>query len=593
MIPDSILEHVSRVASKMPVGQHRMESSVGAMIVTIASDRSVSIKPLFASIGGHPKIPWVFSRVVVINRPDRRDRKIALETHLREIAWPFASPIWHSATPGDKLNVPSWWKSTRNTWGNLQSHLQVIREAYASGAEHVLVMEDDCIYMPGFLDRISRFMSSVPDSWGILMFGGRAGTPTPKVERVTSDVWKIAGWNNLESYAVSRAAMPRVIEALANATEHSDVALQSIQWEVGTYHMNPPIAIQRGGRSDNFGNQKGESQARLEVDPKQGAIIMSSGSRRRHLLANSTASFRRNNPRLSLRVISDRMWEGYDCEVVPEFGGFDSRSVKTRILSSPKLEAGVILDDDTITLAPIPSIKEVLGGFDLALIPDSIGTVGGVLDSKKEAVMNWLGKEEADFMRERFHHLRDSTHWNTGVIFFRNSKAVRDFSAVWHEEWMRFGRIDQMAFCRALDRTGMKIKRIDPRLHYICCGVETIPNGVKIAHMTIGKWRQAEWLDHNGLPNVVPPREVREGCCGGAARMASDFAGVIGATAIDAALGKRVIVSKSVLEERRSVCDGCDRRDGNRCGECGCFLSLAQRLVRKDCPLGKWPQVDR
>ena len=590
---EAFIRNIKKVASKLPVGKHRMESTHGALIVTVHADSSIEIDPLFAPVSGTPGMPFQFDRVVVINRPDRKDRRVALETHLREIAWPFKNPIWHSATPGELLTPPKWWKSTANTWGNLQSHLQVIREARDSGAETVLVMEDDCLYLPDFLRRTARFLSLVPEQWGMLLLGGRAGIPNPPIERIHSDFWRVAGWNNLESYAVHRRAMGRVIETLESTTEHSDVALQGIQWEIGTFHMNPPIAVQRAGWSDNFGKSKDEKHARVSVNESEGAVIFSSGAKRRHLLANSTASFRRNNPRLGLKLISDRAWAGYDCDVVPEATGFDSRSIKTRILSSPPFRLGVVLDDDTITLERIPSVESVLGEFDIALAPDAIGTVGGILGSSKESVMEWVGDDEAAFMREHYGHLHASTHWNTGVMFFRDTEAVRELSRVWHEEWSRFKRIDQMAFCRAVDKTGIRVGPLHPSLHRVCATMEVVPRGTRIAHLTAGKWFLPEWLAKNGVPEVSLPSEVRGGCCGGrsVARMAKDLRSVISGAARDALKGEKVIVSDEALELRKQICGACDRKIGNRCGECGCFLSLAQPLARKLCPMGKWEKA--
>ncbi len=48
-------------------------------------------------------------------------------------------------------------------------------------------------------------------------------------------------------------------------------------------------------------------------------------------------------------------------------------------------------------------------------------------------------------------------------------------------------------------------------------------------------------------------------------------------------------VSKQAYQQRLEICDGCDRRRGNRCLACGCRLSLKARGRAFQCPLGKWP----
>jgi hypothetical protein len=44
------------------------------------------------------------------------------------------------------------------------------------------------------------------------------------------------------------------------------------------------------------------------------------------------------------------------------------------------------------------------------------------------------------------------------------------------------------------------------------------------------------------------------------------------------------------IEARRrlAICNDCDRRDGERCGVCGCYASLKAMVEVADCPLGRW-----
>ncbi len=47
-------------------------------------------------------------------------------------------------------------------------------------------------------------------------------------------------------------------------------------------------------------------------------------------------------------------------------------------------------------------------------------------------------------------------------------------------------------------------------------------------------------------------------------------------------------VDKTEYRRRLEVCDSCDRRRGNQCLECGCFLKLKAGGRAFACPLGKW-----
>ena len=49
-------------------------------------------------------------------------------------------------------------------------------------------------------------------------------------------------------------------------------------------------------------------------------------------------------------------------------------------------------------------------------------------------------------------------------------------------------------------------------------------------------------------------------------------------------------LSEIDYRQRLETCDPCDRRRGNQCLECGCYLRLKARGRAFDCPLGKWPK---
>lgn len=51
------------------------------------------------------------------------------------------------------------------------------------------------------------------------------------------------------------------------------------------------------------------------------------------------------------------------------------------------------------------------------------------------------------------------------------------------------------------------------------------------------------------------------------------------------------LVAPEQYRQRLAICDTCDRRDGNRCLECGCQLLLKARGRAFRCPLDKWPSI--
>lgn len=49
-----------------------------------------------------------------------------------------------------------------------------------------------------------------------------------------------------------------------------------------------------------------------------------------------------------------------------------------------------------------------------------------------------------------------------------------------------------------------------------------------------------------------------------------------------------MIRSKKEVQRIRKICDTCEHRRKNKCGYCGCNLTLMIKTNIKDCELGKW-----
>ncbi len=444
-----------------------------------------------------------FARVAVINLAKRTDRKERLTTHLHEIGWPFKEPQWIVATPGSEMTPPPDWPSTRNIWAGNQTHRQIIEDAFNDGLENVLIFEDDAVFLPGFDKRMAFFLRHVPDDWGMLMIGG-SRTRGYQQRQIIGDLHHVRGLNGIECYAIHRRFMPAAIELLKTTRRHSDEALHRVMWEAPTYTMRPALAMQWQGYSDNFERQfKSRGRLALPTD-RAGAVILSTGEKRRLLMANAAASFRRNMPRMNVRLFTDRALRGYDSTPLPRsLTGDSSRDAKTRLLDLCPFEWGIVLDDDTVTLRPFPDVDRVLDGAEIAMAADHCyPLMRDALDLHLRH--KWGSQAESDYTREQFPDCDAHPHFNSGVIFFHRGDATRELSRLWHEEWKRFRGIDQLALYRAIRRSGIAVKPLPPELHYRA-GMRSAVADPAIVHIIGSKWKLREWLRERGLP-VIEPR---------------------------------------------------------------------------------------
>lgn len=68
-------------------------------------------------------------------------------------------------------------------------------------------------------------------------------------------------------------------------------------------------------------------------------------------------------------------------------------------------------------------------------------------------------------------------------------------------------------------------------------------------------------------------------------------------TAVAFAKSGFALTEADLRRERNKVCAGldghlrCGAFDDNWCGECGCYLPLAQIVAAKECPRDMWPKI--
>ena len=49
-----------------------------------------------------------------------------------------------------------------------------------------------------------------------------------------------------------------------------------------------------------------------------------------------------------------------------------------------------------------------------------------------------------------------------------------------------------------------------------------------------------------------------------------------------------IAASDEQVKKRQASCDTCDKKRGDRCLECGCFIQLKIALEAAKCPKGRW-----
>ncbi len=192
-----------------------------------------------------------------------------------------------------------------------------------------------------------------------------------------------------------------------------------------------------------------------------GIVYLSIGDNYTHLTTQSVSFLRRFGYTGPIRVVTDvKHWADRDLEFevvqVPSVDDrWGSRHYKTQ-LNAFGFPVTLFLDSDTLPIASIEPIWNELRFGDIALAHDVQADVGSFLDVSWEKA----SKRRTEMMQMNSMALRRLPYFSSGVMLWHRCAAIDRLFQVWHEEWLRFRDIDQMALVRALAQTGLEVRTL-------------------------------------------------------------------------------------------------------------------------------------
>jgi lipopolysaccharide biosynthesis glycosyltransferase len=184
-------------------------------------------------------------------------------------------------------------------------------------------------------------------------------------------------------------------------------------------------------------------------------------------------------------------------EEIPVNNAFVSRYVKTHLIDWSPYKSTLFLDADILPCAPISDLWKYLEEAPIAMALDRLPTVG---------MCDHVSSEEKSYTLKQVPPL--STHFNSGVMLFKNNEENQKLFTQWQCEWEIFQRQDQLALVRAIDRTKISVAHI-PRPYNVSPrdSVDLIKEGYKIhllhcwgGMVASGEFRQ---LARSRYPEIV------------------------------------------------------------------------------------------
>jgi glycosyl transferase family 25 len=155
-----------------------------------------------------------FDRLVVINLPERTDRRAAMVEELTRVGI-YPSPkvaFLDAIKPNDGGTFVS-----RGTHGCFLSHLSALKDARDRGLKSVLVMEDDLTFSPRYRVDEERLVAELQrEAWGIVFLGNLLHPLLDEPNRLEPLSGPLVGCH---FYAVHAAAFEELIDYLTLVAE--------------------------------------------------------------------------------------------------------------------------------------------------------------------------------------------------------------------------------------------------------------------------------------------------------------------------------------------------------------------------------------
>lgn len=211
-----------------------------------------------------------FGRIIVINLPDRADRRREIDAELRRVGLSLDHPaveLFSAQRPTEAAGFPSI-----GAHGAYQSHLGVMQRLIDQGWDRALILEDDMAFSRGFAQRLPDLAKALQArDWGMIYGhpGDRPGqTPAPDASGLITLPADL-GLIQLHFFGLSREfaqiAVP-MLRAMLTRPEgspeggpmHVDGALNWVRRahpEQIALAISPQIAQQRASRSDIAGSR--------------------------------------------------------------------------------------------------------------------------------------------------------------------------------------------------------------------------------------------------------------------------------------------------------------------------------------------------
>ena len=185
--------------------------------------------------------------IFVINLKERTDRKLHIEDQLKKINCPEYKLI-------EGINGNTLLNKTRlknGMFGLVNTYLKIYDEWIQKDCDDIIIIEDDCLFVENFNEKLEDYIKNVPSDWDMLYFGANHNYHMgKKTIKINEKCIKLNNSYSAHCVLLKKKVFEELIENIKNFSIENDVMMSNLQNKYNAYSSSEVLATQIESYSD-------------------------------------------------------------------------------------------------------------------------------------------------------------------------------------------------------------------------------------------------------------------------------------------------------------------------------------------------------
>jgi GR25 family glycosyltransferase involved in LPS biosynthesis len=183
----------------------------------------------------------ITENIYVINLKERSDRKIHIESELKKINCEKYKLI--EGVNGNLIDNPTRLKN--GMFGLITTYLKIYEDWSKNDCDDIMIIEDDCLFVNDFNEKIKVYFDNVPSDWDMLYFGANHNYHMGmKTLRVNDKCIKLNKSYSAHCVLLKKQVFEELIENIKNFSIENDVMMANLQNKYNAYSSSEALATQ-------------------------------------------------------------------------------------------------------------------------------------------------------------------------------------------------------------------------------------------------------------------------------------------------------------------------------------------------------------